>query len=150
MRAADVALIALLLSACGTPSTGPATTPSPATASVSVHDAGPPARILYQRGEIYTPSRADDDRFTCIGTPDLAAACQQVRPGHHCVLESPVAYWEGEPRCKGTRMTRHEEEQEWSRMESLTVPACECSCTDSFIRAADAFDERRKRCQNIP
>jgi hypothetical protein len=142
-----VGLVALAACAASpatpTTATAPSAPPAPATDAT-------PARTLYQRGKVYQPIGADGDRYTCDGDAQLEADCKLVRPGHACTLESPVGYWEGSIRCKGTRITDEEQQRDWERLSALTVPRCVCSCADDFIAAADAWERRREHCSRVP
>jgi hypothetical protein len=139
------AMVVALVAACAHPAPPPAGT----KVTTAAPDAGP-ARILYQRGKIYVPTGADDDRYTCVGSPDEEAACQQVRPGAACHLESPVGYWEGELYCRGTPVEDWEHQRDAEQLARLAVPRCECDCTDAFMAAYEAFERRRDDCSRIP
>jgi hypothetical protein len=125
----------------------PAAAPPPPPPPAMAPDAGIP---LYQGGQPYTPSRAGDDRFTCHASDDEVAACRALRPDARCDPQPPVGYWEGEPRCQGTRPTEEQEQAERDRLDGLAVPTCVCSCTDEYARAADALDARREACSRVP
>ena len=156
-RAALVLVMAQVLVACAnaTPApvpAGPARHRPPRVGKyggAEVHPL-PEGHALYQRGVVFTQSASEGDRFTCLGTPQREAECEALRPGVHCVLESPPGYWEGPPLRKGTRVTEVEMNTMMSRLNSLGVPACVCSCDPGFAGAADRVREERERCSRVP
>lgn len=107
----------------------------------------PAGKSLYQNGQVYTQP---GDRFTCYGSPEEAQACQELRPSEGCALSSPVAYWESPMQCAGFRMPVEDPAERERYLNSLQVPACECSCSEAYLAAGKAYQQKILECSMMP